>query len=74
MPEERRVVIDRTQKDTGWVLFTPSPDEPPSPEATPSFLSKSVAKWVQQNSIIEVREMLPLVQDGNTVAIHVWFD
>ncbi len=53
MPEERRVVIDRTQKDTGWVLFNPSPDE---------------------HSIIEVREMLPLVQDGNTVGIHVWFD
>ncbi len=74
MPEEHRVVIKRTDKATGWVVFYPSPDEPPSPEATPLYLSKSVAKWVQQNPIIDVREMLPLVANGNTINVHAWFD
>ena len=74
MPEERRVVITRTEKGTGWVLFAPKSDEPPSPEATPMFLHKTISKWVEQNSIIEVREMLGLVQNGQTVGIHAWFD
>ena len=74
MPEERRVVITRTDKDTGWVLFTPGPDQPPPPEATPMFLHKTVSRWVEQNPIIAVRELLPLVQNGNTVSIHAWFD
>jgi len=77
MPEEeRQVAITRTDKGTGTgrVVFAPCPDQPPPPEATPMFLSSSVAKWVQQNSIIDVREMLALVENGNTVGLHVWFD
>jgi hypothetical protein len=74
MSEEQQVAITRTEKGTGWVLFAPCPGQPPSPEATPLLLSRSVAKWVQQNSIIEVREILPFVANGNTVGIHAWFD
>ncbi len=74
MPEERQVAITRADKDTGWVVFAPCPDRPPPPEAAPMFLNSSVAQWVEQNPIIEVREMLPLVQDGHTIGIHAWFD
>jgi len=77
MPEEeRQVAITRTDKGTGTgrVVFAPCPDQPPPPEATPMFLHSSVSQWLEQNPTIDVREMLGLVQDGNTVGIHAWFD
>ena len=74
MLEEQTVAVTRLEMGTGWVLFLPNPDRPPPPEVLPAVLHGSVADWVRRNSIISVREMLPLVQNGNTVGIHAWFD
>ena len=76
MPEEQQVVITRTDKGsgTGWVVFQACPDQPPPREETFMFLDSSVAQWLRQNPNIKVREMLGLVQDGNTVNVHAWFD
>jgi hypothetical protein len=74
MLEEQIVTVTRLEMGTGWVLFVPNPDRPPPPEALPAVLHGSVAEWVRQNSIITVRDTLPVIQNGNTVGIHVWFD
>jgi hypothetical protein len=70
MPEEEtQVAITRTDKgsDTGWVMFAPCPDRAPPPEETLVYLEKTAARWLRQNPNIKAREMLGLVQDGNTV-------
>jgi len=74
MPEEQQVAITRTDKGSDWVVFAPCPDRPPPPDATPMFLEKAVARWLEQNPDIKVREMLGLVENGNTVGIQGWFD
>jgi hypothetical protein len=40
----------------------------------PLYLSKSVAAWQKQTPSLKVRAPLPIVRDGNTIAVHVWFD
>ena len=47
---------------------------PPEPEDLPLHLSKAVAAWQKQNPMLKVRATLPIVRNGNTVAVHVWFD
>ena len=74
MPEEQIVTVTRLEMATGWVLFLPNPDRPPPSEALPAVLHGSVAEWVRRNSIITVRETLPVIENGNTVGLHVWFD
>jgi hypothetical protein len=44
---------------------------PPQPEDLPLYLSKAVAAWQKQNPMLKVRATL---RNGNTVAVHVWFD
>jgi hypothetical protein len=74
MLEEQIVTINRLEMGMGWVLFVPNSDRPPPPESLPAALHGSVAEWVRQNSIIKVRDTLPVIENGNTVGLHVWFD
>ena len=43
-------------------------------ERLPILLSKTLFHWMSQNPQFRVRNTLPIVEDGYTVAIHVWFD
>ncbi len=74
MTEEQKYSITRQQVATGYVVFTCGSERPPPPEAMPLLLHKTVQKWIRQNSIVKVRAVLPIVEKGNTVAVHVWFD
>jgi len=33
-----------------------------------------VTAWLKQTPSLKVRATLPIVANGNTVAVHVWFD
>jgi hypothetical protein len=43
-------------------------------EIVPKVLSMAVADWMKNNPRCRVRNTLAILQDGYTVAIHVWFD
>lgn len=43
-------------------------------ERLPILLSKTLFHWMSKNPQFRVRNTLPIVEDGYTVAIHVWFD
>lgn len=43
-------------------------------ERIPELLSRTLADWLQRHSAIRVRATLPIVEDGFTVIVHVWFD
>ena len=65
--------INRLDMETGWAVFLAS-GTPPEPADLPLYLSKAVAAWQKQTPTLTVRATLPIVSNGNTVAVHVWFD
>ena len=73
MTDDTKVTIDRIDMGTGWVCFQPGKNSPP-PEHLPALLNRSVCTWLKRNPEFTVRTVLPIVERGNTVAIHVWFD
>ena len=65
--------INRLDMGTGWAVFLAS-GTPPKPEDLPLYLSEAVAAWLKQTPSLTVRATLPIVRNGNTIAVHVWFD
>ncbi len=73
LENENQITIDRFEMGTGWVCFEGG-ENPPAPEQLPIYLNEALGDWQRSNSEFKVRTILPLVVDGNTVAINVWFD
>jgi hypothetical protein len=71
MPDQ--VVISRVDLQTGWVMFEGGRPAPPR-EDLPALLTHTMERWLEQNPHIIVRAVLPIIQRGTTVALHVWFD
>lgn len=65
--------VDRLDMAAGWACFLAS-ETPPTPNQLPLYLSKEVAAWQKQNPMLAVRATLPIVANGNTIAVHVWFE
>lgn len=73
MSEETQVTIDRIEMGTGWVCFQAG-EKPPAAEYLPGFLNDAFYTWLQRNPGFQIRATLPVVEKGNTVLIHVWFE
>ena len=71
--EPDRGPVDRIDVATGGAIFLAS-GTPPTPEDLPLYLSKTVAAWLKQTPSLTVRATLPIVANGNTIAVHVWFE
>lgn len=71
--ESPQVTIDRVDLGTGWVCFKAG-ESKPAPDILPSLLSHSLSTWLERNPEFQVRAASPITVDGNTIAIHVWFD
>ena len=65
--------IDRVEMGTGWACFQAGKQQPPV-ELLPSYLNHTFYNWLQRNQEFTIRATLPIVEKGNTVAIHVWYD
>ena len=68
------IEVQRLDMATGWVIFQATPETDPRPDRLPYALNQSVTAWARQNPTLCIRATLPIVSQGNTVAIHVWFD
>ncbi len=66
------VAIQTTQKDD-WVLFSEG-QPPPARDQLPKLLSVSLEQWLDTNPRCRVRAVLPLVAEGTTEAIRLWYD
>jgi len=71
--EPDKIVIDRSDMREGWVCFMAA-EQPSKPDEVPLYLSQTVAAWLKQTPSLTVRATLPIVQNGNTPAVHVWFE
>ena len=74
MADSEQIVVDRVDVSTGWMCFLPKPGTDPRPDRLPFALSRAVEDTFRQNPGLAVRATPPLVSQGNTVAVHVWFD
>lgn len=59
---------------SGHAIFQADDKRPPVSDMLPKLLSESVANWVKQRPEIAVRATLPLVKDGQTIAVHLWYE
>lgn len=73
MSEENEISIDRIELGPGWACFRAG-QKNPAPELLPTYLNHVFFSWLQRNQEFTVRATLPIVENGNTVAIHVWYD
>ena len=64
---------DRIPLAPGWVVYQAG-TPPPAEEDLPLALSQHLQKDLTENPSVRVRSSLPIVQNGNTVAIHLWYD
>ena len=57
-----------------WVYLVPNDEHPPDPDDVPIFLDETLHTWLNDNPRLRVRNSLGVVQNGQTVAIHLWYD
>jgi hypothetical protein len=67
------VTIDRIDITEGLVVFMAG-NPPPAPNELPVMIHDTFHHWLVQNPGLTIRNTLPIVVGGNTVAIYVWFD
>ena len=70
---ENEITIDRMEMGTGWVCFQGG-ENPPAPDQLPYILNDALSNWLRSNSEFKIRSVLPIVVEGNTTVINVWFD
>src|SRR5262245_39812619 len=68
-----KVIIQVTDKGPGYVIICPEKIDVIA-EGTPVFISRTVESWLADRPGARVRCALPIVQDGQTIAVHLWFD
>ena len=67
----KRVGVLREEMGTGWARFVLAEDE--SPDLGAQLIETAMIAWLSRNSLT-VKATLPFVTEGNTTAIHVWFE
>jgi len=60
--------------ERGYVAFSADDDDPSIPEALPVMLASAMQQWLEENPDLVVHSTLPITQNGNTIAIHIWYD
>jgi hypothetical protein len=73
MSDDDQVIIERVEMGTGWVCFRPGA-KTPNADRLPGYLNRTLCIWLKQNPGLSVRAAIPIMENGNTIAIHIWFD
>jgi hypothetical protein len=57
----------------GWIVIYPA--QPHSlPTDLPVHLSRTMEQWFIERPHLRIRSAVPIVQDGNTIIIHAFYD
>jgi hypothetical protein len=70
---ESKVTILVHEKRPGYVIIAPDRIDK-LPAQTPIHLSLTLENWQKENPGVRIRAVCPIVDDGHTLALHVWFD
>lgn len=66
-----KITIVATQLADGWVYFNTSD---PRSDELPNYLNKSLVDWLKAHPNAKPRATLPIIAEGDLIAIHLWFD
>jgi hypothetical protein len=72
--DDAKIEIGMVEMGPGWVLFVPAMAPKTDHVRVPKLLNQSLIYWLRSGAAATVRQTLPIVEDGNTIALHVWFD
>jgi hypothetical protein len=61
------------EKARGYVVFSPE-NLLEIPEQFPVHLSLTFDRWLKANPGLHIRTVLPIVDNGKTVILHVWYE
>jgi hypothetical protein len=61
------------KKSEGYVIIAPDKIDNLD-EGTPIFVSRTVESWLKDHPEAKIRCALPIVRQGDTLAVHLWFD
>ncbi len=68
-----KIEIGIVELGENWVMFragiTPSTDL----QEVPRAINEIMTNWLKERTNLHVRETLPITEEGNTVAVHIWF-
>jgi len=67
-----KTTIDFVERPN-YVLICPH-DLTALPANIAVIINNAFLDWMQKHAGIRIREILPLIQDGQTIALHVWYD
>ena len=70
---EEGYLIERRTLAPDWVYLTLGEPSPP-PEQVSGVLNLGLMRWLKDDKQIRVRATLAMVENGNTLAIHEWYD
>lgn len=74
IPEgEGSVAINFNLKAPGYLIICPDHKQG-IPKGVSVYLTHAFHEWVVKNPQLRVRASLGIVEDGQTVMIHVWYD
>lgn len=68
-----KITIEAQELGPGWLLFHPG-SAPPMHSDLSLFLNRAVMDWQREHPNFRVRATLPIVANGATAAIQVWYD
>lgn len=71
--EDESITINVVEMGEGWIFFELG-DVKPSPHKLAYTLNRAMYDWLQDNPQVVVRNTLPIVAEGITVGIHIWYD
>src|SRR5579859_886681 len=66
-----KVEVRMTRIGYGYVTFH---TEPLEGEHSPLCISSAINEWVAANESVRVRSLCPIVKNGNTVLVHIFYD
>ncbi len=55
----------------GWIRVFLH-DDAPAEDLTP-YLSHTLTNWIRKNNQYQIRFVIPITRDGNTVEFHAWY-
>ena len=70
---ESKVTINVSEKRKGYVIIAPDRIDK-LPSQTPVYISLTLENWQKEHPGVHVRAVCPIVADGVTIALHVWYD
>ena len=76
-PQVGRVIV-RVEERPGWIrvhaVFPTEFQRQVELERLPGLIDRTLTDYLTKHPAIRVRATLPILDDGFTVAVHVWYD